>query len=194
MTTTRLSATLAAIDQVNTQDPNQEQANGKSWPKELLYSQRMSDSLAAHFPEAPELLTIAARAQHIGRWQIPRSDYPKTKPGYKQWRTELGKMHAEKTAELMAAEGYSEEDQARVKQLLTKRQLKSDELVQTLEDVICLVFLQYYLDDFANQHEHSKLIDIIQKTWHKMSAAGHAHALKLPLSEASLALVQEALA
>ncbi|BFM08151.1 DUF4202 domain-containing protein [Halioxenophilus aromaticivorans] len=192
--TTALNETLQAIDAINREDPNLETVAGEQQPKELIYSQRMSEQLAAFFPAAPETLQIAARAQHIGRWKIPRSDYPMDKPGYKRWRTELGKFHADTTAQIMSEKGYGEADIAQTKQLLTKRGIKSDELVQALEDVICLVFVQYYLDDFANKHERPKVIDIIQKTWRKMSDQGHAAALKLPLTEQSLALVQEALA
>ncbi len=194
MSSTRLENTLAAIDALNQQDPNSEICDGQAQPKEWLYGQRMSRQLAQFDPQAPEVLQIAARAQHIQRWKIPRDAYPKTKPGYKQWRTELGKMHAETTAELMAEQGYSEEEQARVKQLLTKTKLKADPQVQALEDVICLVFLEHYLEGFAAGHERDKLISIIQKTWRKMSAKGHEHALQLPLSESNLALVKDALA
>lgn len=194
MTSERLQATLQAIDAVNQQDPNTEQASGKRVPKELLYSQRMSDHLHRFVPNPPELLQIAARAQHIGRWLLPRDTYPKTKPGYKQWRTELGRMHANTTAEIMADQGYSAEDQERIKQLLTKQKLKSDDLVQALEDVICLVFIDHYLASFAEQHAHEKLIDIIQKTWRKMSTEGQQAALSLDLPDDVLALVSEALA
>jgi len=192
--TEALTATLDAIDAVNETDPNQEFDGGQAVAKELLYSRRMSDQLMHFYPNAPEILQIAARAQHIGRWRIPRSDYPMDKTGYKQWRTELGKFHADTTARIMADCGYSSEDQEKIKALLTKQRLKSDPLVQALEDVICLVFIKHYLDDFAGKHEHAKLIDIIQKTWRKMSKLGQAAALQLPLSEESQALIAEALA
>ncbi len=192
--TGNLQATLNAIDEVNQHDPNLEYAGEQQWPKELLYSQRMSQQLAQFYADAPDTLQIAARGQHIARWQIPRSDYPMDKIGYKRWRTELGKMHARKTAAIMSDNGYSAQDIAQTEQLLTKRGIKSEPLVQALEDVICLVFVEYYMDDFAAKHERAKVIDIIQKTWRKMSEEGHAAALKLPLSEASQSLVQEALA
>ena len=78
--------------------------------------------------------------------------------------------------------------------LLKKEKLKSDEESQVLEDVICLVFLRYYFAEFAKQHDEAKLIDILQKTWRKMSEAGHQSALKLPLSDDEIALVTKALA
>ena len=190
----RLLNTLAAIDALNAQDPNQEEVEGKSVAKELIYGQRMSERLAQFVPDAGDILQIAARAQHIQRWKIPRSDYPMNRPGYKQWRTDLGKMHADKAAEVMAQQGYSDEEQERTKELLTKKKIKADPLVQALEDTICLAFIEHYLSDFAKKHERDKLIDIIQKTWRKMSDKGHEHALKLPLSPENLSLVQDALA
>ncbi|WP_375057470.1 DUF4202 domain-containing protein [Zobellella sp. DQSA1] len=190
----RLQQVLNAIDAENRQDPHQEQADGQSWPKEYLYSLRMSEQLARFAPEASELLQIAARAQHIRRWTVPRADYPMDRAGYKHWRTDLAKFHGELTAKLMENAGYGEEEQERVKALLLKKQLKRDDEVQTLEDVICLVFIHYYLEDFATKHEEEKLIDIIRKTWGKMSEAGHAAALKVPLSPPVQSLVGKALA
>ncbi|PSJ46418.1 DUF4202 domain-containing protein [Zobellella endophytica] len=190
----RLQQVLDAIDAENRQDPHQEQADGQSWPKEYLYSLRMSEQLARFAPNASELLQIAARAQHIRRWTVPRTDYPMDRAGYKHWRTDLAKYHGELTAKLMENAGYGEEDQERVKALLLKKQLKRDDEVQTLEDVICLVFIHYYLEDFATKHEEEKLLDIIRKTWGKMSEAGHAAALKVPLSAPVQSLVGKALA
>jgi len=116
------------------------------------------------------------------------------KVGYKTWRTELAKFHAKTTAELMASTGYSTDEQTRVGELLQKKQLKRDAEVQTLEDVICLVFIEHHLEDFATKHNEPKLIDIIQKTWRKMSKNGHSAALALPLPESLLTLVGKALA
>ncbi|MBL1378821.1 DUF4202 domain-containing protein [Zobellella iuensis] len=190
----RLQLVLNAIDAENRQDPHQEQADGQSWPKEYLYSLRMSEQLARFAPNASELLQIAARAQHIRRWTVPRTDYPMDRAGYKHWRTDLAKYHGELTAKLMENAGYGAEEQERVKALLLKKQLKRDDEVQTLEDVICLVFIHYYLEDFATKHEEEKLLDIIRKTWGKMSEAGHATALKVSLSPPVQSLVGKALA
>lgn len=194
MTSNRLEAVLAAIDGANQQDPNQVEHQGQQIAKELLYGQRMSERLAIFAPDASELLQIASRAQHIQRWTLARKDFPMDKPGYKTWRTELAKFHASKAAELMAAAGYNHAEQVRAGEMLQKKQLKRDLEVQTLEDVICLVFIEHHLEDFATKHDEPKLIDIIQKTWRKMSEDGHAAALALPLPEALLALVGKALA
>lgn len=190
----RLEQTLRLIDQANSEDPNIEEWLGQLYAKELLYGIRMSNRLDQYMPDAPDYLRIAARAQHIQRWTIQRSDYPEGKVGYKHWRTALGRFHADTAAKLMAQTGYPDEQIERVQSLIQKKQLKQDPEVQILEDVICLVFLEFYLDAFAAKHSEDKLIGIIQKTWHKMSEKGHEIALKLPLSEPMLALVQKALA
>jgi hypothetical protein len=189
----RLERTLAAFDAANSQDPNTEIIDGKKIPKELIYSQRMTKQLQKFLPDASEALQLAVRSQHICRWKILRSDYPMDRQGYKKWRLDLAVFHGETAGEIMAANGYDETLIQRVKDLLLKRSLKRDDEVQALEDIVCLVFLEFYLDDFASKHDEAKLIDIIQKTWNKMSERGHAAALKLPLSNAMLSLVTKAL-
>ena len=189
----RLEQTLAEFDTFNSQDPNIEIVDGKEAPKELIYSQRMTKQLHKFLPNASEALQLAVRSQHICRWKIPRSDYPMDRQGYKKWRLDLAVFHGETAGEIMAENGYDEQFVQRVKDLLLKRSLKRDDEVQALEDVVCLVFLEFYLDDFATKHDEAKLIDIIQKTWNKMSEAGHAAALKLTLSNAMLGLVTKAL-
>ena len=189
----QLQATLADFDAANQQDPHQEIVNGQSVPKEWIYGQRMSEQLARFCPDASITLPLAARCQHICRWKIPRSDYPMDRQGYKRWRSDLAQFHGETAAVIMHNKGYDEAAIQRVKDLLLKRGLKRDEEVQALEDVICLVFLEYYLEEFAAKHDEEKLIDIIRKTWNKMSPKGHEAALRLPLSEAMLQLVTKAL-
>ena len=191
--TTRLTETLAAFDSANAEDPNLESVNGQSVPKELIYGQRMTEQLFKFCPNASETLQLAARSQHICRWKIPRADYPMDRQGYKRWRLDLAQLHGDIAGQIMADKGYDDDAVQRVKDLLLKRGLKRDDEVQTLEDVICLVFIECYLEDFASKHDESKLIDIIRKTWNKMSSLGHDAALKLPLSAAMLSLVTKAL-
>lgn len=189
----RLEKTLAAFDAANLQDPNTEIVDGKPVVKEWIYAQRMSVQLHKFCDSPSEALQLATRSQHICRWKSPRSDYPMDRSGYKKWRLDLAQLHGDIAGEIMAEHGYDETIIARVKDLLLKRSLKRDEEVQALEDVVCLVFLEFYLEDFATKHDEAKLIDIIQKTWNKMSAKGHEAALKLPLSDAMLGLVGKAL-
>ncbi|MEO1449143.1 MAG: DUF4202 domain-containing protein [Bacteroidota bacterium] len=190
----RLAQTLEAIDAANADDPTQVSWEGKDVAYAWLYGQRMSQCLAEFSPEAPEALQIAARAQHICRWEIPRKSYPMDRKGYLQWRTRLKAFHAEKTSAIMADLGYAQELQERVAFLLQKRKLKQDPDTQTLEDVICLVFLQYYLVDFAADHTHEKVVSILQKTWRKMSPEGQTAALQLPLTSEAKEWVEAALA
>ncbi|MCB9477933.1 MAG: DUF4202 domain-containing protein [Deltaproteobacteria bacterium] len=188
-----MESIFTLIDQANAKDPNVESVDGKDVPKEWIYGRRMSESLDNFAPDASEALKIAARAQHIERWTSPRADYPDGKVGYHQWRNELKKFHAERAGELMAEAGYDEATIARTQFLIRKEKLKSDPETQTLEDVVCLVFLEYYFEPFAAQHPDEKVIDILQKTWRKMSPAGHEAALRLPLSDKAKDLVGRAL-
>lgn len=185
---------ISLIDAANAKDPNKEtDSNGEQVAKEILYSKRMTDRLALFEPSASEHLKIAVRAQHIERWTSPRSNYPEGPAGYKLWRSELGRFHADRCAELMTEAGYGESDIQRVKKLITKRGIKSNPECQVLEDVICLVFLEYYLADFVEKHERDKVISIIRKTWAKMSDAGHTAALSMQFPEPLASLVGGAL-
>lgn len=191
---TKFEKAIALIDRKNSDDPNTEFFLDKNYPKELLYSQRMSEKLMHFKPHASEELRIAARAQHICRWQSPRDSYPMDRIGYLKWREDLKKMHARLTSEILEEVGYDTDFIERVSFLIRKKLIKKDEGTQTLEDVICLVFLQYYFEEFAEKHPDEKVIDILQKTWGKMSEEGHQAALNLPLSEKSLGLIKRALA
>ena len=190
MKPTRFEIAIALIDKKNSEDTNTYQSNGLEFPKELLYSQRMSQKLLQFKPNASRALQIAARAQHICRWKIARNEYPMDRVGYLKWRETLKKMHAEITADILKEVGYEDEFIERVSFLINKKLIKKNEESQTIEDVICLVFLDYY---FEAKHEDEKVIDILQKTWVKMSEDGQAEALKLKFSDKSLALIKQAI-
>lgn len=191
----RLARALMAIDEANARDPVSEpDDDGQSRPRALLYGRRMSDQLERFEPEASVALRIATRAQHIERWTIPRSDYPMDRQGYHRWRRTLADFHAERTGEILAPLGYPLALIGRVQSLLRKENLNTDPETRTLEDVICLVFLQHYLVDFSRPHEESKVIGILQKTWGKMSPRGREAALELPLAPEVRRLVGKALA
>ncbi len=162
-------------------------------PKELVYGQRLSARLAAFAPDAPETVKLAARAQHIRRWEVPRDSYPEGRAGYLKWRTDLYKRHGDIAGEIMGDVGYDAETIDRVQTLLRKRGLKTDPDVQLMEDVICLVFLEHYFHDFAPKHDEEKLIPIVQKTWKKMSDRAHEAALQLEYAPEDLAVIQKAL-
>jgi len=183
----------AWIDAENAQDPNSEIYQSNSYPKELLYSNRMYERLMDFYPNASEAVQIASKAQHICRWKMPRESYPMDRVGYLKWREDLKKFHAQTTAEILERAGYSQEFIDRVSFLIEKKLLKKDAETQLLEDVICLVFLEYYFDAFVQKHDREKMKNIILKTWNKMSENGHQEALKINFSEANLQLIKEAL-
>ncbi len=190
----RLEQVFYKIDEINEQDPNLEQdEDGQKRPKELIYGQRMTAMLQVYDQSASELVSIAARGQHVERWSIPRESYPMDRKGYLKWRTVLKLKHAEILEGIMAGLEYSEEEINHVKTMITKNKLKSDPDSQVLEDVVCLVFLKYYFGAFAQKHPEPKLIDILQKTWGKMTEKGRGLALGLPLTKTELELIQKAL-
>ena len=191
----RYDRAIALFDAANGEDPNREPADGKDWPKELLYAQRMTEMLQRFAHDSSEVVYLACRAQHIQRWKIPRSDYPKTPEGYKHWRTALYGFHADIAGRLMHQAGYDDELIERVKKVVSKRGLKVNPETQAMEDVADLVFIEHYLLGFAGQkpeYSEEKWLDIIRKTWKKMSDGGRAFAIsgniKLPEALAPLIL------
>ncbi|MEL6916514.1 MAG: DUF4202 domain-containing protein [Bacteroidota bacterium] len=181
------------FDKANSKDPNTEMYKGKLYPKEVLYARRMTEKLDDFAPNASESLQLTARCQHICRWEIPRDAYEMNRTGYLRWRQDLKKFHVEKASEILRDVGYDRELIDQVAFLLEKKQLKKSEDTQTLEDVICLVFLEFYFEDFLQKHPEDKLVDILKKTWRKMSLKGQETALRLPLSTTALDLVSKAI-
>jgi hypothetical protein len=177
------------FDEYNRRDPKSTIINDNEISDSFLYAQRMTAKLNDFAPNASEELQLAARCQHIGRWEIPRQDYPMDRKGYLQWRSQLKLYHAKIAASILEKCGYKESMISKVKDLLVKKQLKQNPDTQTLEDVICLVFLEFYFDDFSKEHEEEKLINILKKTIAKMSAKGVEAALKLPLSAKAKKLI-----
>lgn len=179
MDTNRYNETIAAFDKENALDPNIEIVGDSEIPKELIYAQRMSECLNSYYPDAPETLKLAARCQHIRRWEIARESFPADRKGYLLWRSKLKEMHSKIASEIMQAKGYDANTVNQVSNLLLKKGLKTDPEVQVLEDVICIVFLTYYFSDFAQKHDDAKLKDILLKTMNKMSERGISFAKEL---------------
>lgn len=169
-----LEEAVRRIDAYNRQDPaGQEPDNARAvltWVTTLR-------------PDASEALKLAARAQHMGRWRIPRDSYPRDRAGYLRWRKDLQRFHADETATILEACGYDPVFIDRVRSIMQKQRLKQDEETQALEDALCLVFIERQLAGFARQHDEAKLVEIIRKTWRKMSPAGREAAATLSLSD-----------
>ncbi len=194
--TPKLAAVLAAIDAANADDPRKCVVDGAQIPFEQLYAERMSARLAKVYPEASELLQIAARAQHLRRWEIARADFPQGRHGYNDWRKQCRAHHAELAGKIMRAHGYTEADVAHVGALIRKEQLKKDPESQALENIAAIVFLEHYFEEFLAKYagyDDEKLVDILAKTLCKMSPRGHAAALELDLPPRGLDLIGQAL-
>ncbi len=113
--------------------------------------------------------------------------------GYLKWRTELKNFHAEKAGEILMECGYDDETIIQVKSLIRKEKMKTDPESQLLEDVVCLVFLENYFEEFSEKHDEEKVISIIRKTWKKMSKDAQQTALTLDLNQDARSLVELAL-
>lgn len=193
MQSEKFNKAIQLFDEANSSDPNTENFEGKEFPKELLYAMRMTEQLNKFAPNSSEALQLTVRCQHICRWEIPRDSYEMNRVGYLKWRQDLKDFHAKKAAEILANVGYNQELIDEVEFLLLKKQLKKNADTQTLEDVVCLVFLEFYFSKFSEKYTEDKLIDILQKTWKKMSVEGHKAALALSLPENALSLISKAL-
>lgn len=192
MPETRLQQAFKKFDAYNATDPNQEIADGKTFAKEVLYAERMTKKLNDYAPNAPEYMQLAVRCQHIGRWEIARDAYPMDRPGYLMWRSQL-KLHHTKTAEPILRDcGYDDETISKVKALLLKKNLSQNPDTQLIEDVICLVFVEFYLDDFIKKHSEEKMVDILKKTLKKISPRGIEAALKISMTDEVKALILKA--
>lgn len=182
----------ASIDAAHAADPARA-ADGRA--AELVYADRMEAWVARLVPNAPPLLRLAARCQHLERWSVPRATYPLDKAGYHAWRRSLYTKQAERARALLLGAGVPAAEAADVATWVSKTGLKTNPGTQALEDAACLVFIENEIHAFAAQHAEyprEKFVDILRKTWRKMSAGAQQAALALDLPEAIAGLVREA--
>ena len=189
----RFDTALRRFDEANAADPNLEPVDGVPQPSELVYAKRLSAWVLRLQPDASEALRLAARCQHICRWEIPRNAYPMDRPGYLKWRAELKKFHAEKSGEILRETGYEESMVEKVQALNLKKHFPADPESRVLEDALCLVFLEFQLSRLAEKTDEAKVINALRKSWNKMTEQARAEALKLPFGEREKALIQRAL-
>ncbi len=188
---TKYAAVIALIDQANAADPTSIEYQGESYPKEVLYAGRHLAWALRLQPNAAECLRIAAKTQHICRWESPRSDYPMNRVGYLKWREDLKHFHAKRAGILMAAAGYDALSIERVQSLNLKKGIKTDADCQTLEDALCLSFLELGFDDLIAKYAEAKVLSILQKTAVKMSEAGRALISTIEFSESGQQIVAQ---
>jgi hypothetical protein len=189
----RFQAAIVAFDRENSEDPHTLEVGGLQRPRELVDAERLSAWVERLAPEASEALRLAARCQHIRRWQIARTAYPPGRVGYLQWRTQLGRFHADTVTRILEGLGYERELIDAVRRINLKQNLHSNADTQTMEDALCLAFLEFEFEEFCAKHSPEKVLEVVQKTWKKMSEKGHEAALALPFSPSSLEIVKRAL-
>ena len=179
------------IDRIHRLDSNIKTENGKEFPAEYLYSQRMVETLKAFFPDASETIQLAARCQHFKRWEIPRGSYPMDRQGYHKWRVSLFEHQGNEAAKILKDVGYPDEVISEVKNLIRKKDLKTSPDTQLLEDITCLVFFKYYAADFSRKHHREKLKHIASGTLSKMSERAKNELKKMELESQITDLLQE---
>jgi len=189
----KLEKAFALFDSYNQQDPNTITWEGISYPAEYFFALQVYHWVIKLAPDASESLLLASRSQHIGRWTSPRSSYPEGKAPYLQWRMELAKFHAAKATELMLEAGYEGEIVEAAQRIILKKNLRTDPEVQTMENSLCLVFLQFQYEDFIEKHDETKVMRILQKSWGKMSQPGRAAALTISYSAKAKQMLDKAL-
>lgn len=180
-------------DAYNRQDPNQDACNGVMQPREWLHAQYLETWVLRLSPQAGHALRLAARCQHIGRWEVPRNAFPLDRTGYLRWRNTLKEHHATITARILQDAGYGTPMIDAVQRIVRKQGIKHDPDVQCMENALCLVFLEHQLEAFCDRYP-DKVVDVLQKTWRKMDEAGRQAALTLPLSARGQRYLREALA
>lgn len=189
----RLARALARLDSLNRQDPTTVPTPRGPQPKELAYADALSAWVTRLAPNASEALRIAARGQHVQRWTIPRGTYPAGRAGYLKWRETLKRFHADTVAGAMRAEGYGDAEIMRVRELVLKQRLGADPETQTLEDALCLIFLESQFSELRRKTPEPAMREATRKTWAKMSPAAQLLARTLPMDPEDKAFLDRAL-
>jgi hypothetical protein len=185
----KYEAAVRRFDAENSLDPNREDGQ----PRELLYAERLTQWVLRLCPHASETLRLAARCQHIRRWESPREKYPMTRAGYLKWRADLKKFHAEKSGAILREAGYDDDTIRRVQDLNLKKNFPADPEARVLEDALCLVFLEFQFAALAAKSDDEKMVNALRKSWEKMTEAARAEALKLTYGDHEKKLIAQAL-
>ena len=190
----RLVAALSAFESIHHEDARSVTIEGEVTPRSVHYHRRLLHWMLHFEPEPSVALRLAAACQHVRRWTIPRSTYEQGRVGYRQWRTDLSRVHVEIASGVLEEAGYDEETIARVRALLLKTGLKRDREVQLFENAICMVFLENDFGALAAKNSDEKMIDVLRRTLRKMSGPGRSAALALAddLTESERSLLHRA--
>ena len=189
----RFDEALRKFDAITREDPKRLEFHGEEHPSEYLLAQALCHHVTGLEQDPSEALLLASRSQHLRRWEHPRTGYPAGRTGYLEWRAGLKLFHAEQAAAILTECGYDQVTLDAVRSLNLKEDIAGNADCQILEDGLCLVFLQFQLDDIMARHPESKVIGILTKTARKMSPVGLAAAGRLHYSEEGQAILAKVL-
>jgi hypothetical protein len=189
----RFMKAIQSIDLLNDVDRKRVTDEGRDVGYELYFSRLLFAKTLSLNSVASEALLLAARAQHVSRWKMPRSDFSIGRAGYLKWRSDLKRYHATVAADVLGDAGYDKATIDQVRTINLKENLKSNPDAQTMEDALCLVFLEVQFSEFRLKTSEEKIISILRKTWGKMSDRGQKAALALELGEEEARLIGLAL-
>ena len=187
-------AAVAAIDAANAADPTLVTARGTLHPLALVHGLLAAEWMAHLHPHATDAWLLAARAHHLRRWELPRSQYPEGRAGYLRWKRDQRTRHGRDIGVLLAGVGYDEATIATVQALVRRESLAADPGAQAVEDVACLVFLETQLAEVAGKLAHEHLVQVLRKSLAKMSPAAKEAAARIPLTDDQRAVLAEAAA
>jgi hypothetical protein len=191
--TERLDRALAAIDAANADDPATVSVRGSTMPLAQAHGVLAAEWVVRLHPDADDTWVIAARAHHLRRWEVPRTDYPEGRAGYHRWKRDQKQRHARDAADLLSTAGYDSATIERVQALIRRDQLAVDAGSQAVEDAACLAFLETQLADVATKLDRTHLVDVLRKTATKMTPAALEAAGTIDLGPSERALLREAL-
>jgi hypothetical protein len=186
-------AAVAAIDAANADDPTYVHVRGVDQPLALAHGRLAAEWVATLHPDAPDALLLAARAHHLRRWELPRTQYQPGRAGYLRWKRDQRQRHSRDVALLLVVAGYPQLDIERVQALVRRDDLASDPGAQAVEDAACLVFIETQLADVSTKLDHDHLVDVIRKTARKMSPGALEAVASIPLGDPERALLAAAL-
>ena len=192
--TALFDAAVAAIDAANAGDPTSVMVRGAAHPLAQVHGVLAAEWMADLHPGASGAWLLAARAHHLRRWELARSEYPEGRAGYLRWKRDQRARHGRDIAALLAEVGYDDDTIATVQALVRRDSLVADPGAQAVEDVACLVFLETQLADVAGKLSHDHLVNVLRKSLAKMTPAAQQAAGRIPLTDAQRAILAEAAA
>jgi hypothetical protein len=187
-------AAVAAIDAANADDPTSVTVRGAAHPLAQVHGVLAAEWMADLHPDASDAWLLAARAHHLRRWELARSEYPEGRAGYLRWKRDQRVRHGRDVGVLLTEIGYDDATIVTVQALVRRDSLATDPGAQAVEDVACLVFLETQLAEVAGKLSHDHLVKVLSKSLAKMSPAAKEAAGRIPLTDAQQAILAEAAA